>query len=149
MSVDMATSQVSVRFPDRVLDRIEAIAGQRSIAVASVVREAVDAYLSRQGRGHVADDPAVQAAIRMAKQMRAMQNELHVAMAFLDMLVRTYLLHTPPVPEGAVAAQAAAAEQRYRKLMEQLPLSLQSGGGLAGVSEALVKSASDDTPMAR
>ncbi len=78
-----------------------------------------------------------------------MQNELHVAMAFLDMLARTYLFHTPPVPEDAIDAQAASAEQRYRKLIEQLPLSLQSGGGLTGVSEALVRSSPDDTPTAR
>ena len=149
MSVNMATSQISVRFPDRVLDRIEVIARQRSIAVASVVKEAVDAYLSRQSRGLMTQDPSVQAAARTAKQIRSMQNELHVAMAFLDMLVRTYLLHTPPVPEDALDAQAAAAEQRYRKLIEQLPLLLQSGDGLAGVSEALVSSVSGDAPMPR
>ena len=141
----MATTQVSVRFPDRVLDKVEAIALRRSVGVASVIREAVDAYLARQGRGHVAEDPAVQAAMRTTKQIRAMQNELHVVMAFLDMLVRTYLLHTPPVPEEAVDAQAAAAEQRYRKLLEQLPLSLQSGDGLAGLSDALTRSASEGT----
>lgn len=133
----MATSQVSVRFPDRVLERMEAVAKQRSMAVASVIREAADAHLNRLGRGRASEDPAVQAATRTAKQIRAMQNELHVVMAFLDMLMRTFLLHMPPVPEEAVDAQAAAAEQRYRKLIEQLPLLLQSGEGLAGLSEAL------------
>ena len=137
----MASSQVSVRFPDRVLDKVQALADQRSTPVASLIREAVDAYLKREGR-YESVDPSLQAAMRTTKQIRSMQNELHVVMAFLDMLTRTFLLHTPPVPEEAIPAQAAAAEQRYRNLMEQLPLLLQSGDGLAGLSEALLGSAS-------
>lgn len=139
----MATSQVSVRYPDCDLDQMAAIAKSRSVGVASVFREAVRFYLSHRGRGQVAEDPAIQAALRTTKQIRSMQNELHVVMAFLDMLVRTYLMHTAPVPEEAVDAQAASAEQRYRKLIDQLPLLIQSGEGLAGVSAELTGSASD------
>lgn len=143
MSADMATSQVSVRIPDPELDKLVAIASRRSVGVASIIREAVDAYLSRQGRGKPVEDPVIQAATRTTKQIRAMQNELHVVMAFLDMLVRTYLMHTAPVPAEAVDAQAASAEQRYRKFIDQLPLLIQSGEGLAGLSAELTGSASD------
>jgi len=145
MSSDMATRQVSARYPDRDVGKMVAIAKGRSVVVASVFREAVKFYLSHHGRGQAAEDPAIQASMRTRKQIRAMQNELHVVMAFLDMLVRTYLMHTPPLPEEAVDAQAASAEQRYRKLIDQLPLLIQSGEGLAGLSAVLIGTASDNT----
>jgi hypothetical protein len=54
-------------------------------------------------------------------------------MAFFDRFVRSYLVHTPPVPPEAIDAQAAAARDRYHKLMRDIPSALQNGEGLTAL----------------
>ncbi|MCD0253096.1 hypothetical protein JWH16_04405 [Xanthomonas campestris pv. campestris] len=67
---------------------------------------------------------------RTQQDVRLVRNDVHVVMAYVDSLVRSFLLHTPPVPPEAVKAAAAAGDQRYARFMKNVRDALQGGAGL-------------------
>ena len=118
---------------------------ERGVGKSVVLREAVSDYLDRESLRKERDEMESRIAATMSRvqsEVRASRNEGHVLMAMLDSFIRSYLFHTPPVPEDAHPAQAVSAEQRYRKILDQVPLTLNNGEGLA----AFIKP-SDDVPM--
>ena len=132
----MATSQISVRLDDGMLQKLEALLAERGGTRAAAVREAVRDWLQEERRRDEQDHLEARIAgslSRTRKEISLVRNDVHVLMAFFDRFVRSYLVHTPPVPSEAIDAQAATASERYHKLMCDIPSALQNGEGLAAL----------------
>lgn len=67
---------------------------------------------------------------RLMKDVRLVRNDLHLAMAMINVLAETYLLHTPPLPDSARDPAAASAVDRHRKFTRRVVSQLQGGEGL-------------------
>ena len=136
----MATSQISVRLDDRMLQKLEALLAERGGTRAAAVREAVRDWLQEERRRDEHDHLEARIAgslSRTRKEISLVRNDVHVLMAFFDRFVRSYLVHTPPVPSEALDAQAVTANERYHKLMRDIPSALQNGEGLTALSSIL------------
>ncbi len=100
--------------------------------MSAFVREAIRDHLEadrRQGQLDRLEERVAATMGRTAKDVRVVRNDLHVVMAMVDCLVRTYLVHTPPVPSDALRAAAVAGDIRYEKFQKQLAAALQGGTG--------------------
>lgn len=123
-----------VRLPLDLEEKLVAIAKERGGTVQAAIREAVRDYVNRESL--IAERDALEARIagtlsRTRKDIGLVRNEVHVLMALVDRFIRSYLLHTPPVPADAMDAQAATASDRYQKLMREIPAALQNGDALS------------------
>jgi metal-responsive CopG/Arc/MetJ family transcriptional regulator len=129
----------SVRLPEDLESRLDAFIAERGSAVNKglVLREALKDYLDDESQKQERDEMEARIAATMSrvlKEIRVARNETHVLMAMFDSFIRSYMFHTAPVPEDAFKAQAVSAEQRYRKVMDQVPTLLQ-GGALSGLAD--------------
>lgn len=127
-------SPYPVRLPEDLDAKLTELVQERGGSKQAAIREAVRDYINREAL--IAERDALEARIagslsRTRKDIGLVRNELHVLMAFVDRFVRSYLLHTPPVPAEAMDAQAATASDRYQKLMREIPTALQNGDSLS------------------
>jgi hypothetical protein len=136
----MNGKRYSLYLSDSHRELIEAIekAGKDRGSQSVVFREALKLYFRTD---QIAQELAgferrMAAAYReQDRQMRRLRNELQILMAFFDLFVRSYYVHTPTVPAEAVEGAAASAKLRYENLLRQLPKVLQgSTAGLAGLA---------------
>lgn len=137
--------------------------GPYAVRFRGDLRQRIDRYLDDRGGGSIADlvNEAVEQFIatkrqetsleeferkvgdtvgRLAREVRSQNNSVQFLMAFFDCYVRSYLLHTPSVPNDALDAQASSAHERYRKLMDQVPKALSNSEGITAVIAALRQS---------
>ena len=141
-----------MRFPQELNDALEAEAKQAGISAAALVRRAVESHLQTRQEAAALDarlegmEERIAASIgRMRREVQAARNDMHVSMAMLDTFVRVYLLHTPPVPREAVAAAAAAADDRHAKFEGAVVGALQGESGLMTRLQAVLEGADDDS----
>lgn len=100
---------------------------------AALQREALRAFLKQEDQKDDIDhlEARLVATLgRLGKDIRIARNDVHVCMAFIDTLARSFLLHTPPVPPEAVKASAASADERYERFLREVAKGLQGDTGL-------------------
>lgn len=127
------SKQVPVRLPDDLYASAEALAKERNLTLSALIREALRDHLDADRRQEQADSleaRLVASMERLSKDVRIGRNDVHVLMALLDSLVRSFLLHTPPVPPEAVDAAAASADLRYGAFMRNTVGAIQGETGL-------------------
>lgn len=72
------------------------------------------------------------------KRLNQLEAAQQINMAFLEVLMRTYYFHTPPVPKEAFNEAVASGERRIKKFMEDVAGMLTAGtGDVAGLILAL------------
>lgn len=122
-----------VRLPDELAEAVEALSKERGMTFSALVREALRGYLDEAKRQEKAEQLEARLAAsmgRVRKDVRTTRGDVHVVLAYLDCLIRSFLMHTPPVPPEAIKAAAAAADPRYARFMDNVAKSLQGETGL-------------------
>lgn len=135
----------AVRVPDKMADQIQRAAESRGLTQSAWQREAMAAYLDREGQQKSLDNleaRLVATMTRMARDTRNARNDVHMVLAFLDTFVRLYLMHTPPIPKEAVESSAVAAEDRFAKFLDEATKALQ---GETGMFDRLAQVTADAT----
>ena len=124
-------TRIAFRATDELAQQLEQLAIARGHKTSTVIRDALRHYMDRERQlDHIESLEArmVASMERLAKNDRILRNDLHVLMGMVHTLVRTYLLHTPPIPPEAVEAAAASARDREAKFMKMVVASVQGGG---------------------
>ncbi|MEI2263592.1 hypothetical protein OHC51_21785 [Stenotrophomonas indicatrix] len=100
---------------------------------SAYVREAVRDKVGEDRRRYEAESLEARLAAsigRLQKDVRIVRGDVHVAMALIDSLVRSFLLHTPPIPPEAVPAATAAADARYNRFIKNVVKAVQGHSGV-------------------
>lgn len=129
-----ASKRFDTRIPTELYEAFHEAAKKRGGTPSAAAREAIREWVDRERVWSQRDDLEERIAATMTRVMKdivLVRNDIHVQMAFFDAYMRSYFLHTPPVPREALDAAAAAAQDRYEKLLKQVPQLLQDGGGFA------------------
>lgn len=127
--------KLSVRIPDYLSSQLENAVDERGVigARTDIVCEALAQYFKADAERESRDEMEARIAAtltRVLKDVMQGRNEVQLLTAMLDCFLRSYFLHTPPIPREAVDAAAAAAQERYRRLIRQVPEVMQGGGGV-------------------
>lgn len=128
-----AKERVSYRVPSSLRDRVKDVARERGMLESSAVRTALQNFIKHdQEMDELSglEKRVVGSLTRLMKDVKLVRNDLHLAMAMINVLAETYLLHTPPLPESARDAAAASAVDRHRKFTKRVISQLQGGEGL-------------------
>lgn len=132
-----------VRLPDDLANAVDQLAKERGMTFSAVVREALRDYLDHDKRQEKAEQLEARLAATMGrtrKDIRIARGDVHVVIAYIDSFIRSFLMHTPPVPADAVKAAAVSADARYNRFMQQVAKALQ---GETGLFDRLADVASD------
>lgn len=137
------TTQRSLRMPVSIESGLLAIAKERQMTFAAVVNQALREFLDRDRQSDELANLEKRIAgslVRLMKDVANLRNDQHLALAFIDTLAQTYLLHTPPLPAEAVESASASASDRHGKYIRRVVSQLQGGEGLWAelVSEGVV-----------
>lgn len=127
------SKQIPTRMPADLYEAAEAGAKERGMSISAYVREAVRNKVGEDQRRYEAEslEARLVASIqRVQKDVRIVRGDLHVTMALIDSLVRSFLLHTPPIPPEAVPAASAAADARYERFIKNVVKSVQGHSGV-------------------
>lgn len=128
-----AREKVSYRIAPSVRDAVRKVADERRCAESNVVRDALEAYIRREGElDQLAnlEQRMAGSLTRLMKDVRTLRNDMHLTMAFVNTLAELYLLHTPPLPADAKDAASASAVERHQKYIRRVVAQLQGGEGL-------------------
>jgi hypothetical protein len=113
-SSGVSTRELRLRLPTALYERAMQAAQERQVSLTALGESAFLEYLERQGAGRRVED-----------ELRAMVVELR---AMLDLLIRVFLNHTPPVPVERVADMRRIGQQRYVEFQQRLQEVLGKGG---------------------
>ncbi len=128
-----AKERVSYRVPSSLRDKVRDVARERGMLESSAVREALQKFITNdQEMDELSglEKRIVGSLTRLMKDVRMVRNDIHLAMAMVNVLAETYLLHTPPLPESARDSAAASAADRHRKFTKRVIAQLQGSEGL-------------------
>lgn len=134
----MPTRTLQIRVPQALYDAFERAAQERGGTVSAAGREAIREWIDRERVWKERDDLEARIAATMSRVMKdtlLVRNDMHLLMAFFDAFLRSYYLHTPPVPRDAIDAASVSAHDRYEKLMKQIPSLLQEGSGISMLAD--------------
>lgn len=132
---DLMPYKLSVRIPDYLSHQLEAAVEERGVigARTDIVCEALAQYFKANAErdSHEEMEARIAATLtRVLKDVMHGRNEVQLLTAMFDCYLRSYFMHTPPVPREAVDASAASAAARYDRLIRQIPEMMQGGGGV-------------------
>jgi len=128
-----AKERVSYRVPPSLRDKVRVVARERGMLESSAVRAALQNFIDHDQQ---ADDLSglenrlAASLTRLMKDVRMVRNDVHLALAMVNVLAETYLLHTPPLPESARDSAAASAADRHRRFTKRVIAQLQGREGL-------------------
>lgn len=127
--------KLSVRIPDHLSHRLEDAVDERGVigARTDIVCEALAHYFKANAERDSRDEMEARIAAtltRVLKDVMQGRNEVQLLTAMFDCFLRAYFMHTPPVPREAIDASVAAAQDRYARLIRQVPEVMQGGGGV-------------------
>lgn len=131
----MSTIKFSTRIPTELHAQLDAAAAERggSGAKTAILVEALKAYFRSADEAVRRDEMEARVAATLngvRKDIALVRNESQIGIALLDSFIRTYLVHTPPVPREAVEDAAVSAQDRYEKLMRRTPELLQGDNSI-------------------
>lgn len=131
----MSSIKFSTRIPIELHAQLEAAAADRggSGAKTAILVEALKAYFRGVDESARRDEMEARVAATLngvRKDIALVRNESQIGIALLDSFIRTYLVHTPPVPREAVDEAAVSAQDRYEKVMRRIPDLLQGDSGI-------------------
>lgn len=127
--------KLSVRIPDHLSHQLEDAVDERGVigARTDIVCEALAQYFKANAERDSRDEMEARIAAtltRVLKDVMQGRNEVQLLTAMFDCFLRSYFIHTPPVPREALDASVAAAQHRYERLIRQVPEVMQGGGGV-------------------
>ncbi len=115
--------QYGVRCSDNLQQKIEQASLARNLPVAHLFREAMRNYLNQDEiKNQMLDFEKRQIGNfrKLMRQMEKLTEEVEILMRLLDLFLKSYLLHTPPVAKHLQVSARAQAKTRYEKLMQTL-----------------------------
>ena len=132
--------QYGVRCDDDFQAQIEEAATARGCSVPDLFREATRQYIKGDDFHRLLVDFEKRQAgsfKSMHREVRRMRNEMQVLMTVQELFIKSYYMHTPPVPEDARPVSKAQAMERWEKLVRAIADAMQVGGSLSSITVAL------------
>lgn len=130
----------AVRCDEDFQQAIEEAAKARGWSVPGLFREAARQYLKGDELHQLLVDFEKRQAgsfRALHKEVRRMRNDMQVLMTVQELFIKSYYMHTPPVPEDARAVSKAQAMERWEKLLRAIADTMQVGGSLSSITVAL------------
>lgn len=125
--------RVSYRLPPSLRDKLRAVARERGMLESSAVRAALQNFIDHDQEADELsglENRLAGSLTRLMKDVRVVRNDVHLALAMVNVLAEIYLLHTPPLPESARDSAAALAVDRHRRFTKRVIAQLQGREGL-------------------
>ena len=130
----------AVRCDDDFQQALEEVAKARGWSVPGLFREAARQYIQGDELHRAMVDLEKRQAgsfKSMHREVRRMRNEMQVLMTVQELFIKSYYMHTPPVPEDARPVSKAQAMERWEKLVRAIADAMQVGGSLSSITVAL------------
>lgn len=130
----------TVRCEDDFQQMIEEAAKARGWSVPDLFREAARQYIKGdEFHRMLVDFEKRQAGSfkSLHREVRRLRNDMQVLMTVQELFVKSYYMHTPPVPEDARPVAKAQAMERFEKLLRAIADTMQVGGSLSSITVAL------------
>lgn len=132
--------QFNVRCDSDLQNKVEAAAVKLGWKPAELFREAMRQYLKGDETNQLLIDFEKRQAgsfKSLHRVLRQHRNELQIIMTVFELFIKTYFLHTPPVPTEARATAKTQAMERYENLIRSITEVMQAGGSLTSIAVAI------------
>ncbi|MGT2457738.1 CopG family ribbon-helix-helix protein [Cupriavidus basilensis] len=133
----------TVRLPDELRQRIEAVATERGVSVTAIVEAACASYLDTErilDELQATEDRIAASLAKTHREAARAGDDVQLAIALLDSLIRFVTMSTPEVVDKTTAGIVGA--RRYTGLLDELKGSITTRGR-ATILERLAEGQAD------
>ena len=139
-------SKHTFRLPPELASQLADYANRKRVPQALIVETALASFLSPDGADRL--EAALGRRLdRLSRHVEKLERHATIANETLALFIRSWLTHTPPLPDAALPAAQAKGRERFEGFVEVLGRRLARGSTFADeIANDLASAQSGDAP---